>query len=122
MMESSSKPLEYFKVLEGPYHNETPCLPDKEMIIEIPQNLPKGTLYDIGLQQDDENIPVGERLNTINQKLNNIIEINSLLLLKQIPDLLQNINQTKQLLKNIQKTQDIKVKKEPLTIKPPFKW
>lgn len=80
----------YFKTLHGPYQNTKPCIPDKEMIIEIPQNLPHGTLYNIGLQTEEKKT-VNEQLEIISQKLNNIIEIESLLLLKQIPDLLFHI-------------------------------
>ena len=57
------------------------------MIIEIPQNLPQGTIYNIGLDSEEDK-SIGDKLNIISQKLNNIIEIETLLVLKQIPELL----------------------------------
>ena len=96
MTEPSSSNSQYFTILEGPYQNKKPCIPDKNMILEIPQNLPYGTIYNIGLQQEEEK--VGDKLNTINHKLNNFVEITSLLLVKQIPELCQQLEQIKQML------------------------
>lgn len=128
MTESSSSPLKYFKTLEGSYQNTKPCIPDKEMIIEIPQNLPQGTIYNIGLDSEEDK-SIGDKLNIISQKLNNIIEIESLLVLKQIPELLQSLTQQKILLEKYLKIKTIKeeplkkpLEQKPLTIKPPFTW
>ena len=121
MTKPVSSKTQYFTLLEGPYQHEKPCIPDKNMLLEIPQNLPHGTVYNIGLQQEEEKT-VGDKINTVNQKLNNFLEINSLILLKQIPDLHQELEQIKQTLENVKKTLNIKIKKEPLTIKPPIIW
>ena len=123
MTEPSSSNSQYFTILEGPYQNKKPCIPDKNMILEIPQNLPYGTIYNIGLQQEEEKEEkVGDKLNIINQKLNNFLEINSLLLLKQIPDLCQQLEQIKQTLEIVKNNLHVKIKKEPLDIKPPITW
>jgi hypothetical protein len=112
---SSNSFSNYFKILESPYDKTKPCIPDKEVIIEIPQNLPQGTLYDIGLPIEKTNLTIGEQLEIVSQKLNNLIEINSLLLLKQIPDLLYNI-------KEQSPNKENKQIYKPQSIRPPFSW
>ena len=63
-----------------------PFIPYNQEIFEIPQNLLEGTHYGINTIIND-NDTVGEKINKLQITLNNITEILSFLILRQLPEI-----------------------------------
>ena len=66
-----------------------PFIPYKQNLYKIPRNLPEGTTYGINIinNNDDTKQTIGDRIEMLNSTLNNIIEILSFLVLRQVPEL-----------------------------------
>ena len=67
-----------------------PFIPYNQEIFEIPQNLSEGTYYGINTIINN-NDTVGEKINKLQITLNNITEILSFLILRQLPEISENI-------------------------------